>query len=179
MQSTTTGESRNVFVASDHSIAKDKIITLAREMNFDSFNAGSLRAARHLESNTRSLFPEWQIPIVVTLVVLSIWLAYTLYIEFVTIYPNSWHQLFLNVVNKTLCPSAITMLAIVYMPSNLACIFQLAYGTRERRFPLWLDRWLLGRKQLGILAFSIALCHSIMSIILMKPAYYSYMVSSC
>ncbi|CAF3706445.1 unnamed protein product [Rotaria sp. Silwood1] len=56
MQSTTPGESRNVFVASDHSTAKNKVITLACEINFDSFSAGSIRAARHLERNTKSLF---------------------------------------------------------------------------------------------------------------------------
>ncbi len=84
MQSTTAGESRNVFVASDHLSAKDKVITLAREMKFDSFDVSSLRAARHLESTTRSLFPEWQIPMVVMLVVLSIWLIYTLCMEFIS-----------------------------------------------------------------------------------------------
>jgi len=172
MQSTTVGGSRNVFVASDHPSAKDKVITLAREINFDSFDVGSLRAARHLERDTRSLFPEWQIPIVIMLVVLSIWLIYTLCMEFIS-YGTSWNQLFLNIVNKILCTSAITMLAIVYMPSNLACIFQLAYGIRERRFPIWLDRWLLRRKQLGILTFVIALTHSVITLILMSPAYYS------
>ncbi len=50
MQSTTAGETRNVFVASDHPAAKNKVITLTREMNVDSFNVGSLRAARHLLS---------------------------------------------------------------------------------------------------------------------------------
>ncbi|CAF4013754.1 unnamed protein product [Rotaria sordida] len=173
IESTTAGESRNIFVASDHSTAKDKIITLAREMNFGSFDVGSLRAARHLENDTQSLFPEWQIPIIVTLVVLSIWLIYTLCMEYVSTHTTSWNQLFLNIANKTLCTSAITMLAIVYMPSNLACIFQLAYGTRELQFPIWLDRWLLRRKQLGILTFAIALSHSIMTLILMTPAYYS------
>ena len=173
MQSTTAGESRHVFVASDHTVAKEKIITLAREMNFDPFNAGSLRAARHLETSSRSLFPQWRMPVVITFFVLFIWLLYTLCAEFISSQPSSWHQLFLNIVNKTLCPSAITMLAIVYMPSNLACIFQLVYGTRDRPFPNWLNRWLLARKQLGILAFPIAVCHSIMSIILMKPAYYA------
>ncbi|CAF4710112.1 unnamed protein product [Rotaria sp. Silwood1] len=173
MQSRTAGESRNVFVASDHVTAKDKVITLAHEMNFSSFDVGSLRAARHLENDTRSLFSEWHIPIIVTLIVLSIWLLYTLCMEFVSTQTTSWNQLFLNIANKTLCVSAITMLAIVYMPSNLACIFQLAYGTREQRFPMWLDRWLLTRKQLGILTFALALAHTIMTLILMTPAYYA------
>ncbi|CAF2728149.1 unnamed protein product [Rotaria sp. Silwood2] len=173
MQTTIAGESRNVFVASDHSTAKDKVITLAHEMNFSSFDIGSLRAARHLENDIQSLFREWQIPIIVTLVILSIWLIYTLCMEYVSTHETSWNQLFLNIANKTLCVSAITMLAIVYMPSNLVCIFQLAYGTRERRFPMWLDKWLLTRKQVGILTFAVALCHTIMTLILMTPAYYS------
>ncbi|CAF1054121.1 unnamed protein product [Rotaria sordida] len=173
MQSTTTGESCKVFVASDHSIVKNKVITLAREMNFDSFNAGSIRVARHLERNTKSLFPQWQIPIVVTLIIISIWLTYTLCMSFISTHTTSWNQLFLHMANETLCSSAITMLAIVYMPSNLACIFQLVNGTRERRFPMWLDRWLLSRKQLGILTFALALSHSIMTLILITLAYYS------
>ena len=174
MQSTTTtGESRSIFVASDHPSPKDKVIMLAREMNFNSFDVGSLRAARYLEYDTRSLFPAWRIPIIVTLIVISIWLIYTLCMEYVSTNTTSWNQLFLNIPNKIFCTSAITILAIVYMPSNLACIFQLAYGTRERRFPNWLDRWLLSRKQLGLLAFLIALTHSLMTIILVTPAYYS------
>jgi predicted dinucleotide-binding enzyme/DMSO/TMAO reductase YedYZ heme-binding membrane subunit len=173
MQSTTTSESRSVFVASDYPAPKEKVIMLAREMNFNSFDVGSLRAARHLENDARSLFPAWRIPIIVTLVVVFIWLIYTLCMEYVSTNTTSWNQLFLNIPNKVFCVSAITLLAIVYMPSNLACIFQLAYGTREQRFPNWLDRWLLSRKQLGLLAFLIALTHSLMTLILMGPAYYS------
>ncbi|CAF3617285.1 unnamed protein product [Rotaria sp. Silwood1] len=173
MQSTTAGEPHNILVASDHTIAKDKVIALAREMNFESFNAGSIRAARRLETDTKSLFPQWRIPVLVALVILCIWLTYILCMYFIKYGGTSWEQLFLNMVNKALGPSVITMLAIVYMPSNLACIFQLAYATRERRFPTWLDRWMLSRKQLGLLTFALALCHSMFTIILVSPAYFS------
>ncbi|CAF4868974.1 unnamed protein product, partial [Rotaria sp. Silwood1] len=173
MQSTTAGEPHNIFVASDHTIAKDKVIALAREMNFESFNAGSIRAARRLETDTKSLFPQWRLPVLVALVILCIWLTYILCMYFIKYGGTSWEQLFLNMVNKALGPSVITMLAIVYMPSNLACIFQLAYATRERRFPTWLDRWMLSRKQLGLLTFALALCHSMFTIILVSPAYFS------
>ncbi|CAF3781521.1 unnamed protein product [Rotaria sp. Silwood1] len=100
MQSTTAGETSNVFVASDHSIAKDKVIILAREMNFDAFNAGSIRVARHLETNTESLFPQWRIPIIVTFVVLIIWLTYTLCMNYIRTRTTSWNQLFLHMVNE-------------------------------------------------------------------------------
>jgi predicted dinucleotide-binding enzyme len=173
MESTTAGESRNVFVASDHPLARDKVIMLVREMNFESYNSGSLRTARDLESYTTFLFPLWKRPLIVLLIVLCIWLTYHIYTKFINTKTTSWHQLFLNITNKVLCASAITMLSLVYMPSNLACIYQLAYGTKERRFPMWLDQWLLNRKQLGLLTFAIGLCHAIITLVLISPAYYS------
>ncbi|CAF0752221.1 unnamed protein product [Rotaria sp. Silwood1] len=173
MESTTAGEPRSVAVASDHSFARDRVIMLAREMNFDSYNGGSLRTARHLESYTRSLFPLWKKPIILVLTVIFIWLTYTLYSKFINTNTTSWNQLFLHMTNKTLCTSAITVLALVYMPSNLACIFQLAYKTKERRFPAWLDTWLLSRKQIGLLTFAIALFHVLITLVLMSPAYYT------
>ncbi|CAF0944314.1 unnamed protein product [Adineta steineri] len=172
MESSTAGESRNVFVASDHPFARDKVIILAREMNFESFNSGSLRTARYLEGYTRFLFPLWQRPLFITLSVLFIWLSYTLYMKFIQTKDTSWNQLFLSITNKVLCTSAITMLAIVYMPSNLACVFQLIYKTKDRRFPEWLDKWLLCRKQLGLLTFAIGLGHAVITLVLMSPAYY-------
>ncbi|UJR17735.1 hypothetical protein I4U23_004633 [Adineta vaga] len=171
MQSITAGEPHNILVASDHSAAKDKVIALAREMNFESFNAGSIRAARRLENDTKSLFPHWRIPVVFALIILCLWLTYILCMYYINYEGSTWHQLFLTMINKALGPCAITMLAIVYMPSNLACIFQLSYGTRERRFPAWLDRWMLSRKYLGLLTFAIALCHALFTIILVSPSY--------
>ncbi|CAF1269981.1 unnamed protein product [Adineta ricciae] len=171
MQSETAGEPHNILVASDHSVAKDKVIALAREMNFESFNAGSLRAARRLENDTKALFPHWRIPILFALFVLCIWLTYILCMYYINYGESTWDQLFLTMINKALGPCVITMLAIVYMPSNLACMFQLAYGTRERRFPAWLDRWMLSRKYLGLLTFALALCHALFTIILLSPAY--------
>lgn len=173
MESTTAGESRSVFVASDHPPARDKVITLAREMNFEAYNSGSLRTARYLEGYTSSLFPLWKIPIIIALVVILIWLSFTIYMRFINSKSISWNQIFLHVTNKVLCTSAITLLALVYMPSNFACIFQLAYGTKERRFPVWLDTWLLTRKQLGLLTFSIGLFHAVITLVLMSPAYYT------
>jgi len=173
MESPTAGESRTVFVASDHTHARDKIIMLAREMNFESYNSGSLRTARYLEGYTRTLFPLWRIPILILLIVLCIWTSYTIYRKFIESKTTSWQQIFLHTTNAVLCTSAITMLSLVYMPSNLACIFQLAYGTKERRFPAWLDTWLISRKQLGLLTFAIGVFHALITLVLISPAYYS------
>ncbi|CAF2199530.1 unnamed protein product [Rotaria magnacalcarata] len=172
MRNATAGEPRSVPVASDHSLARDKVMMLAREMNFESYNSGSLRTARHLETYTRTLFPDWIIPIIMTIIVLFGWLIYTLFTKFIYVKTTLWDQLILHMTNKVLCVSAITMLSLVYMPSNLACIFQLAYGNKEKRFPAWLDKWLLSRKQLGLLTFAIALFHVFSTLVLMSPGYY-------
>jgi predicted dinucleotide-binding enzyme len=173
LDSPAAGESRNVYVASDHPHSRDKVIMLAREMNFESYNSGSLRTSRYLEKYTRSLFPLWRIPLLMLFIVLIIWTTFTIYRKFIESKTTSWHQIFLHVTNAVLCTSAITMLALVYMPSNLACIFQLAYGTKERRFPAWLDTWLISRKQIGLLTFGIAVFHVLVTLVLMSPAYYS------
>lgn len=172
MESTTSGEARSFAVASDYPEARDKVMMLAREMTFEPYNGGSLRIARELESYTNQLFPLWRGPVITALVVISIWLTYTLSTKFINT-KMSWNQLFLTITNKVLCVSAITMLALVYMPSNLACLFQLIYGTKETRFPVWLDKWLLSRKQLGLLTFAIAVFHAIITLVLISPAYYS------
>lgn len=172
MESDLSGEPRSVPAASDHTFARDKVIMLGREMGFESFNSGSLRSARYLETHTRTLFPNWKIPIILALIVLLIWYTYTIYRKFVETKKTSWNQLFLHMTNKTLCSSAITLLALVYMPSNLACIFQLVYGTKEKPFPAWLDKWLRSRKQLGLLTYAIGLFHALITFVLMSPAYY-------
>jgi DMSO/TMAO reductase YedYZ heme-binding membrane subunit len=147
-------------------------MALVRDMTFEPYNTGSLRAARHLESSGRSLFPRWQMPLVFTFIVLFLWLVFILYKKFISEHKTSWDQLFASITNKSLCASAITILASVYMPSNLACLFQLAYRTKLRQFPPWLNNWLLNRKQLGLLTFALGVGHAIISSILMSPEYF-------
>lgn len=172
MENIAFGQSPCVVVASDDSIASDRVTSLAKSMGFESYNGGTLRTARHIESSNQSFFPKWRIPVIVTTIILIIWFLFICYKKFVTEHQTSWHQLFACITNKAVCASAITLLAIVYMGSNLAGIFQLAYGTRLRRFPAWLDSWLLSRKQFGLLTFLLALFHAIISLILISPEYY-------
>lgn len=48
----------------------------------------------------------------------------------------------------------------------VAAVVQLGRGTKYKRFPRWLDRWLCGRKQLGLLSFLCALLHAVYSMCL-------------
>lgn len=172
MENTIAGEPRCVYVASNSSIARERVMSLAREIGFESHSVGPLRAARSLESYNLSLFPQWKVPLVVTLIIFFTWELFLTYKKFISSHKTSGNHVFANVTNKVVCATAVTLLAIVYMPSNLAAIFQLSYGTKLRRFPSWLDKWLLSRKQLGLSAFAFGLCHAILSLLLMSPDYY-------
>ncbi|KAM6276633.1 STEAP1 protein isoform 3-T3 [Spheniscus humboldti] len=54
--------------------------------------------------------------------------------------------------------------ALVYLPGILAAGFQLYFGTKYKRFPQWLDRWMLSRKQFGLLSFFFATMHACYSL---------------
>ncbi|XP_048162221.1 metalloreductase STEAP1 isoform X3 [Corvus hawaiiensis] len=54
--------------------------------------------------------------------------------------------------------------ALVYLPGILAAGFQLYFGTKYKRFPQWLDRWMLSRKQFGLLSFFFATLHACYSL---------------
>ena len=59
------------------------------------------------------------------------------------------------------------ILKFSFLSSGLvAAIFQLARGTKYKRFPDWLDRWLCSRKQLGLLSFLCAGLHAVYSMCL-------------
>lgn len=49
----------------------------------------------------------------------------------------------------------------------------MAYGSKHRRFPDWLDGWLKARKQLGLLAFGVISLHVTISAVITSPTYMS------
>ncbi|CAF0808452.1 unnamed protein product [Didymodactylos carnosus] len=172
IENDATGGPRRVFVAGDHASAKDAVCSVARDMGFEPVNLGALASSRKMEMYVLTLFPLWRLPFVLMLIVLTIWLVYVVYFYFMYKKVYNWHQIFIHVTNKVLCTSAITLLSMTYLPGSIAAFIQIFYGTKYRRFPEWFTGWLSSRKQLGLLTFSIALIHSLMSILVMSPAYY-------
>ncbi|XP_071253307.1 metalloreductase STEAP4-like isoform X2 [Salvelinus alpinus] len=76
--------------------------------------------------------------------------------------------------NRQVCPIvSLIMLSLCYLPGVLASILQLYRGTKYRRFPDWLDRWMLCRKQLGLLSLGFAFLHVLYTLII--PIRYSVM----
>ncbi|XP_052345641.1 metalloreductase STEAP4-like isoform X2 [Oncorhynchus keta] len=76
--------------------------------------------------------------------------------------------------NRQVCPIvSLIMLSLCYLPGVLASFLQLYRGTKYRRFPDWLDRWMLCRKQLGLLSLGFAFLHVLYTLII--PIRYSVM----
>nr|DBA25192.1 TPA: hypothetical protein GDO54_012750 [Pyxicephalus adspersus] len=104
---------------------------------------------------------------------MALWLSlfmflYTLLREvlhpFVTKSKNEFYRIPILVVNKVLPVVAITLLTMAYLPGIFATIIQLHRGTKYKRFPLWLNTWMLRRKQFGLLSFFFGGMHAIYSL---------------
>jgi len=77
----------------------------------------------------------------------------------------------LSHLNKVLGFTSLQLLAWIYFGSVLATIFQLKNGTKYKQFPKLLDIFLKHRKQYGLWAFMFATIHSILSFVVLDPAY--------
>lgn len=114
------------------------------------------------------LFPKWHLPLKTALILSLLTFAYTFLRDiihpFVTAHENVFYKIPVLVINKVLPVVSITLLALVYLPGLLAAGFQLYYGTKYQHFPQWLDRWMLSRKQFGLLSFFYASMHACYSL---------------
>lgn len=159
-----------VLLCSDSVVAKKTVAQLCRDMGFIPVDLGRLCSARDIENAPLRLFPAWTTPAVCTV---SLFLFFYLY-NFLhdVLHPyikdgkNVFYKLPIDTVNVTLPSVAMVMLALVYIPGLLAAFLQLWHGTKYRRFPDWLDRWLKARKQMGLLAFLCAALHAVYSLCL-------------
>uniref|UniRef100_A0A8C4N5N6 STEAP family member 2, metalloreductase n=1 Tax=Eptatretus burgeri TaxID=7764 RepID=A0A8C4N5N6_EPTBU len=170
--------SRHVHVCSDCMEAKAEVMQLARTLGFTPVDMGSLLSAHELEEMPLRLFPEWRMP-----VLLSLGLATGVYIyaflrdvihPFIVKQRNEFYRIPVELVNKTLPVVALMLLSLVYLPGVLAAVQQLRYRTKRRRFAPWLDSWLHARKQLGLLSFFFAALHAIYTLALPLRRSYRY-----
>ncbi|NXP70065.1 STEA1 Metalloreductase, partial [Ramphastos sulfuratus] len=116
----------------------------------------------------QALFPRWHLPLKTGAVLAAVTFVYTALRD--VLYPflsrkeNACYKIPILVVNKVLPVVSITLLALVYLPGVLAAAFQLHFGTKYKRFPPWLDRWMCSRKQFGLLSFLLAAMHACYSL---------------
>ncbi|XP_019060847.1 metalloreductase STEAP1 isoform X1 [Fukomys damarensis] len=116
----------------------------------------------------QQLFPQWRLPIKIAAVVSSLTFLYTFLREIihplVTSHQQYFYKIPILVINKVLPMVSITLLALVYLPGVIAAVVQLHNGTKYKKFPPWLDKWMLTRKQFGLLSFFFAVLHAIYSL---------------
>ncbi|KAK6962179.1 metalloreductase STEAP4 [Biomphalaria glabrata] len=168
-----SGSSHKVFIASNDSMARNKVADIAKTMGFSVVDLGGIRSARFMEEFVLRVFSHWKIPIIFTFGIFNLWSLYIVYLYFIEASVFQWEQVFLKVLNKPLCMTAITVLAITYLPSQLASIVQVYNGTKHKQFPRFLATWLKSRKQFGLISFFLITIHVIASTVMMSPTYYS------
>ncbi|XP_043824857.1 metalloreductase STEAP1 [Dromiciops gliroides] len=126
------------------------------------------------------LFPQWRMPIKMAAIIALLTFLYTCLREI--IYPlvktraYLFYKIPILVVNKVLPDVSLTLLALVYLPGIIAAAFQLRNGTKYKRFPDWLDKWMLARKQFGLLSFFFAALHAIYSLSYPMRRSYRYLL---
>ncbi|XP_037059429.1 metalloreductase STEAP4 isoform X2 [Peromyscus leucopus] len=170
LQSGTLDASRQVFVCGNDSKAKHRVMDIARTLGLTPLDQGSLVAANEIENYPLQLFPMWRLPFCLASVLCVFFFVYCAIREVIYPYVNgktdATFRLAISIPNRVFPITALILLALVYLPGVLAAILQLYRGTKYRRFPNWLDRWMLCRKQLGLVALGFAFLHVVYTLVI-------------
>ncbi|KAG7503595.1 hypothetical protein JOB18_041604 [Solea senegalensis] len=176
--------SRQVFLCSDHHRAKNCVMQICRRIGFVPVDMGLLSSALDVENLPFHLFPSWHVPVLCTLSLFVFFYLYNFLHDvlhpFVKEGKSVFYRMPVETLNTTLPSVALVMLALVYLPGLCAAFLQLRRGTKYRRFPSWLDRWLTRRKQFGLCSFLCAALHAVYSLCLplRKSARYALLAAA-
>ncbi|XP_072249387.1 metalloreductase STEAP4-like [Leuresthes tenuis] len=161
---------KQVYLCGDNTEAKQAVAQMATKLGLTVLDKGSLSAARELEDFPLKLFPEWRLPLSIAVGLTAFFFFYLLVRDVIYAYvENSSDISYRNIIslaNKVFPIVALVMLSLCYLPGAIAAFLQLYRGTKYRRFPNWLDRWMLCRKQLGLIALGCAFLHAIYTFII-------------
>ena len=107
-----------VFVASDDQNGRCLVSEIAKSLGFLVVDLGQLKSARYMEEQVLKTFTLWRIPLFLTLGIFILWSLFVLYLYYMEKSVFSWEQIFLKVLNKPLCMTAITLLTLTYLPGK-------------------------------------------------------------
>ena len=145
---------------------------IARAMQFIPVDQGSLKMAQVIENKPHELFPSWRVALAMVGVLYFIMVLYFVLVK--VLRKVGFTNFPLRSVSLINAFCVIGILDMVYLPGCIAALLQLAYGTKYRRFPRWLDLWMKSRKQLGLIALMAAAMHGCMSTLYWGPEYSSH-----
>ncbi|XP_018410310.1 PREDICTED: metalloreductase STEAP4-like [Nanorana parkeri] len=170
LQSGTLDASRQVFVCSDDNTAKQKVMDIVRAIGLTPQDKGSLVAAKEIENYPLQLFPMWRLPIYLcaglTVLVFLYCMINDVVYSAAVLEKDVSFRLAISIPNKVFPIVSLMLLALVYLPGVFAAVIQLYRSTKYSRFPNWLDRWMLCRKQLGLVALAYAFLHAIYTLVI-------------
>uniref|UniRef100_A0A668A5L6 STEAP family member 4 n=1 Tax=Myripristis murdjan TaxID=586833 RepID=A0A668A5L6_9TELE len=170
LQNGPSDANRQVFLCGDSAEAKQQVSDVATRLSFSVVDRGSLSAARELEDFPLQLFPEWRLPLWIATGLTASFFFYAVIVDivysYVTYKKDTSFRIMVSLANKVFPIVSLIMLSLCYLPGVLASFFQLYRGTKYRRFPDWLDRWMLCRKQLGLLALGFASLHVLYTLLI-------------
>lgn len=170
LQNGPSDANKQVYLCGSSAEAKQAVTEVATKMGFAVLDRGVLTAARELEDFPLQLFPEWKLPLWLAFGLTTFFFFYLLIRDIVYSYVERGEdrsfRIMVSLANQV-CPIvSLIMLALCYLPGVIAAFVQLYRGTKYQRFPDWLDRWMLCRKQLGLLALGFASLHVLYSLVI-------------
>ncbi|XP_078519743.1 metalloreductase STEAP4-like [Lissotriton helveticus] len=170
LQSGTLDASRQVFVCGHDSKSKQMVMEIVRTLGLTPLDQGSLVAAKDVENYPLQLFPMWKMPMYISTVLAVVIFVYCLVTEvihsYVTKGEDYTYAIMIAIPNRVFPIVSLILLALVYLAGIIAAIIQLYRGTKYSRFPDWLDKWMLCRKQLGLVALGYAFLHVIYTLVI-------------
>ncbi|KAG7242068.1 hypothetical protein INR49_024114, partial [Caranx melampygus] len=166
---------KQVYLCGNSAEAKRAVAEMATKLGLTVLDRGSLSAARELEDFPLQLFPEWRLPLRVAIGLSAFFFFYLLIRDVIYAYVEQGKdisfRIMVSLANKVFPIVSLIMLSLCYLPGVIAAFIQLYRGTKYRRFPDWLDSWMLCRKQMGLVALGFAFLHAIYTFII--PIRYS------
>ncbi|KAM9436834.1 metalloreductase STEAP4 [Clarias gariepinus] len=178
LQSGGLDASRQVLICGNNTDAKQAVTDISHSLGLTAVDRGSLRVASELEDLPHQLFPLWRLPLRISAGLLGVFFLYVLIrdVVYARVVDNKdiSFRIMISLANKVFPMVALVMLALCYLPGIIAAFLQLYNGTKYRRFPDWLDRWMLCRKQLGLLALAFAFLHVLYTLVIPIRYYVFY-----
>nr|XP_020468445.1 metalloreductase STEAP4-like [Monopterus albus] len=182
LQNGPSDANRQVYLCGNSPEAKQMVVEVATKLGFTVLDRGSLYAARELEDFPLQLFPEWRLPLRVAVGLSASFFFYVLIrdviYEYVEQGKDTSFRIMVSLANKVFPIVSLIMLCLCYVPGLIAAFLQLYRGTKYKRFPDWLDRWMLCRKQLGLLALGFASLHVLYTLIIPIRYYVRYRLAA-
>lgn len=182
LQHGPSDSNRQVYMCANSAVAKQAVAEVATKLGFTVLDRGSLTVARELEDFPLQLFPEWRLPLRVAIGLTTFFFFYVVIRDVVYAYVDQGKdisfRIMVSLANRVCPVVSLIMLSLCYLPGVIAAFLQLYRGTKFKRFPDWLDRWMLCRKQLGLLALGFAFLHVLYTLIIPIRYYVRFKIAA-